>query len=141
MTSERLAFAHLQNLSATEVRSVDRFPNTVSTVRSAHDELTTKIRRLAIAAVVLLTFLNAADTVTTRLLLTHAPRGAVEANPLAGLLLASGSLLLVKFVIIAALGVAVLWDRPRLGLTVGLWAACGLYTTAVLSNILILRLV
>jgi len=99
------------------------------------------VRRLAIVGVVLLAFLNSADVVTTRLLLTHAAAGAVEANPVAKALLASGSLLWVKLAIIAALGIAALRDRPKLGLLVGIWFTAGLYGAAVLSNILLLRMV
>jgi hypothetical protein len=99
------------------------------------------VRRLAIVGVVLLALLNSADVVTTRLLLTHAAAGAVEANPVAKALLASGSLLWVKLGIIALLGIAALRDRPKLGLLVGIWFTAGLYGAAVLSNILLLRMV
>ncbi len=100
-----------------------------------------RIKHLTIVGVVALALLNAADAVTTHLFLLHAPAGGLEANPLAGLLLASGSLLLVKMAIVAALGIAVLWDRPRLGLLVGTWTVSGLYLAAVISNILLLRMV
>lgn len=99
-----------------------------------------RVRQLTVLAVVALAVLNATDTVTTHWLLSHAPAGAVEANPLAKVLLANGSLLAVKMVLIAALGVAVLRDRPKLGLLAGTWLACGLYLAAVLSNVLILRM-
>lgn len=99
-----------------------------------------RVRQLTVVGIVALAVLNGADTVTTRWLLTHAPAGAVEANPLAKILLASGSLLAVKLAVIAALGVAVLRDRPKLGLLAGTWLASGLYLAAVLSNILILRM-
>ena len=132
MTSLRLALPVRISQIAGSSRWGDR--------TAVNTNLERNIRRIAVAAVIILAFLNAADTVTTKLLLEHAPAGAIEANPLAGLLLANGSLLLVKFAIIAALGVAVLWDRPRLGLTVGLSGACGLYFAAVTSNILLLRM-
>ena len=56
------------------------------------------------------------------------------------MLIADGSLLAVKMAVIALLGVAVLRDRPKLGLLVGTWLASGLYLAAVVSNVLILRM-
>lgn len=104
------------------------------------DAVGRRVKALAVVGIALLALLQGADTVTTRLVLQHTPAGAVEANPLAGLLLASGNLLVVKLAIVALLGMAVLKDRPKLGLTVGIWLACGLYVAAVLSNILVLRM-
>ena len=100
-----------------------------------------RIRQSTIAGVVILALLNVLDAVTTHLLVTHAAAGAVEANPLAGALLANGSLLYVKLAIVAVLGLAALKDRPRLGFLVGTWLVTGLYAAAVLSNLLLLRLV
>ncbi len=99
-----------------------------------------RVRQLTLVGVVALAVLNAADAVTTHLVLAHASAGAVEANPLAKVLIADGSLLAVKMAVIALLGVAVLRDRPKLGLLVGTWLASGLYLAAVVSNVLILRM-
>lgn len=105
-------------------------------------EAGTRIKRTAIAGIVALAFLNAADAVTTHLVLNATPAGAKEANPLAQILISGGTprLLLTKMAIIALLGTSILRRRPRLGITVGVWLACGLYVAAVLSNILILRM-
>jgi len=105
------------------------------------DSVLRRVRQLTVVGVLVLALLNGADAVTTRLLLLHAPAGAIEANPLAGVLLAGGALLYVKLAIVAALGVAALRDRPRLGLLIATWLVGGLYTAAVLSNILLLRMV
>lgn len=101
-----------------------------------------RLKQVAMAGIVILALLNAADAVTTNLVLRGLPAGATEANPLANVLLAGGTprLLLAKMVIIALLGMSILRRRPRLGITIGVWLACGLYVTAVLSNILILRM-
>lgn len=107
---------------------------------SSSEAVGRRVRQLTVAGVVALAVLNAADTVTTHLVLAHASAGAVEANPLAKVLLANGSLLAVKMTVIAILGVAVLRDRPKLGLLAGSWLTAGLYLAAVLSNVLILRM-
>lgn len=101
-----------------------------------------RLKRTAVGGIVLLALLNAADAVTTKLVLGATPSGATEANPLAQLLLSGGTprLLLTKMAIIALLGMSILRHRPRLGITIGVWLACGLYVAAVLSNILILRM-
>jgi hypothetical protein len=93
---------------------------------------------MTVAALALLVVLSGADVATTHLLLA---RGAVEANPLAGLLIAKSALLWAKLGIIAVLGVFVLQGRPRIGVMAGAWLVCGLYAAAVLSNILILRMI
>ncbi|HZU73205.1 MAG TPA: DUF5658 family protein [Acidimicrobiales bacterium] len=85
----------------------------------------------------LLTALNAADYVTTRMLLA---RSGSEANPLAGALLGDGRLLWVKMGLLALFGIMVLGLRARLGILALAWFAAGLYATAVLSNVLLLRL-
>jgi hypothetical protein len=85
-----------------------------------------------------LVVLNGADVVTTHLLLSH---GAVEANPLSSVLLASASLLWVKLAILGALGVMVIRHRPRFGVMAFVFVALGMYATAVLSNLLILNIV
>jgi hypothetical protein len=102
----------------------------------------TRLKRTAVGGVVLLALLNAADAVTTHLVLAATPVGATEANPLAQILISGGTprLLLTKMAIIALLGMSILRRRPRLGITVGVWLTCGLYVAAVLSNILILRM-
>ncbi|HUY06460.1 MAG TPA: DUF5658 family protein [Acidimicrobiales bacterium] len=99
-----------------------------------------RIRQMTIAGVIVLAVLNGADAVTTRLVLNHATSGAVEANPLAGILLAAGTLLYVKLTIVAVLGLAALWDRPRLGFLIGIWLVTGMYAAAVLSNVMLLRM-
>lgn len=85
-----------------------------------------------------LVVLNGADVVTTRVLIAHR---AVEANPLSSLLLASQSLLWVKLAILGLFGWKVLGSRPRLGVMVAACFAAGIYATAVISNLLVLRIV
>lgn len=98
------------------------------------------IKRFTVVGVVLLAVLNAADAVTTKLILAKVPVGAQEANPIAQLLLSGRRLLFVKLAIVALLGMAVLRDRPRLGLLIGVSVVVGFYATAVVSNVLILRM-
>lgn len=100
-----------------------------------------RLKHTAVIGIVILAVLNAADAVTTNLVLRSLPAGATEANPLANVLLAGGTprLLLAKMVIIALLGISILRHRPRLGITIGVWLVCGFYMTAVVSNVLILR--
>ncbi|HUZ44935.1 MAG TPA: DUF5658 family protein [Acidimicrobiales bacterium] len=100
---------------------------------------TRRIRSLTLAAIALLTVLNLADVATTHLLLDH--KVAMEANPLAGILLGNGLILWAKLVFIGALGLSVLRrERPRVGVMVAAWSGVGLYAAAVLSNLFILRL-
>jgi len=98
-----------------------------------------RIRQMTVAGIIVLAVLNGADAVMTRVLLNHTAKGVVEVNPLAGVLVADGTLLYVKLAIVATLGVAALWDRPRLGFLIGVWLVVGLYSAAVLSNTLLLR--
>lgn len=102
--------------------------------------LSDPVRRLSVAGVGLLAVLNGADAVTTRMVLDRTPPGVTEANPLAGVLLATGSLLAVKLAVVAVLGVVVLRSRPRLGVAVTAWAAAGMYLAVVISNLLIWRM-
>jgi hypothetical protein len=97
-----------------------------------------RLRLITLFGVGGLVVLNGADVVTTHLLLSH---GAVEANPLSSVLLASASLLWVKLAILGALGVMVIRHRPRFGVTAFVFVALGMYATAVLSNLLILNIV
>lgn len=99
-----------------------------------------RVKVLTFVGVLALAVLNLGDAYTTHLLLQHTPAGAREANPLAGVLISNGSLLYVKMAIVALLGVATVRDRPRLGLLIGMWLATGLYVAAVLSNLLLLRM-
>lgn len=99
-----------------------------------------RVKVLTFVGVLALAVLNLGDAYTTHLVLQHTPAGAREANPLAGVLIASGSLLYVKMAIVLLLGVATIRDRPRLGLLIGMWLATGLYVAAVLSNVLLLRM-
>ena len=100
----------------------------------AMDEHVRKVTLFAIGALVVF---NVADVVTTHMLLVH---GAVEANPLSSLLLASRSLLWVKLGLLAVLGFKVVYSRPRLGVMGVACFAAGIYATAVLSNLLVLHL-
>ncbi len=97
-----------------------------------------RLRLVTLVGVGGLIVLNGADVVTTHLLLAH---GAVEANPLSSVLLASASLLWVKLVILGALGVMVIRHIPRFGVIAVVFVTLGMYATAVLSNLLILNLV
>ena len=96
------------------------------------------IRTLTILAICLLAVLNAADYITTRLLVEHK---AVELNPLAAALLGRGGLLWTKFAIITAVGIIATRARPKIGALLIAWVAVGVYATAVLSNLLSLRIV
>jgi hypothetical protein len=60
------------------------------------------------------------------MLLVH---GAVEANPLSSILLASQSLLWVKLGLLAVLGFKVVYSRPRLGVMGVACFAAGIYAT------------
>ena len=97
-----------------------------------------RLRLITLIGIGGLVVLNGADVVTTHLLLAH---GAVEANPLSSVLLASASLLWVKLAILGALGVMVIRHRPRFGVMAAVLVALGMYATAVLSNLLILNIV
>lgn len=97
-----------------------------------------RVRSVTLVAVLALAVLNVADVLTTRLILAH---GAVEADPLSALLLQGGALLWAKVLILAALFVAVLTRRPRVGVMALACGAAGMYATAVVSNLLILRMV
>ena len=46
----------------------------------------------------------------------------------------------MKLSIVALLGIAAARDRPKLGFMIGAWFVAGLYAAAVLSNLLILRM-
>jgi hypothetical protein len=99
----------------------------------------TRVRQLTLAAFVVLAALNVADVLTTRMVLAH--HVASEANPLAGALLGNGTILWVKLFCVLALALSTLKrSRPRVGMLLGAWVAVGLYAAAVLSNVLILRL-
>ena len=97
-----------------------------------------RLRLITLLGIGGLVVLNGADVVTTHLLLAH---GAVEANPLSSVLLASASLLWVKLAILGALGVMVIRHRPRFGVMAVVFVTLGMYATAVLSNLLILNIV
>jgi len=97
-----------------------------------------RLRLVTLLGIGGLVVLNGADVVTTHLLLAH---GAVEANPLSSVLLASASLLWVKLAILGALGVMVIRHRPRFGVMAVVFVTLGMYATAVLSNLLILNIV
>jgi hypothetical protein len=97
-----------------------------------------RLRVITLIGVGALIVLNGADVVTTHLLLVH---GAQEANPLSSVLPASASLLWVKLAILGALGVMVIRHRPRFGVMAAVFVTLGMYATAVLSNLLVLRLV
>lgn len=112
-------------------------PPEVATRPYLTGRIAVRVRRVTLGAVVALVFLNAADVVTTRMLLAHS---AVEANPLSALLLASQSLLWAKLLLLALLGVKVIRSRPRLGVMAIASFAAGIYATAVISNLLVLHL-
>jgi hypothetical protein len=98
-----------------------------------------RVRQLTLGAFVLLAALNVADVLTTRMLLSH--QAASEANPLAAVLLGNGTIMWVKLFCVLALGLSTLKrSRPRVGMLLGAWTAVGVYAAAVLSNVLILRL-
>ena len=96
-----------------------------------------RIRLWTIFAISLLALLNGADYVTTQILLG---RKAVEGNPLAGVLLSRGGLLWTKLALIGVIGILAIRSRPKLGALLIAWAAVGVYVTAVLSNLLSLRM-
>lgn len=97
-----------------------------------------RIRQLTLAAFVVLAVLNVTDVVTTHMVLAH--REATEANPLAAVLLGNGTILWAKMFCVLALALSTFKrSRPRVGMLLGSWMAVGLYAAAVLSNLLILR--
>lgn len=97
-----------------------------------------RVRTTTFVALGALAVLNGLDVVTTHVILTH---GAVESDPLSAILLASKALLWVKLGIIALLGLKVAHSRPHLGVMAAACFAAGIYAAAVLSNVLIMRLV
>ena len=98
-----------------------------------------RVRQLTLGAFVVLAALNVADVVTTRMVLAH--HVASEANPLAAVLLGNGTIMWVKLFCVLALALSTLKRaRPRVGMLLGAWTAVGVYAAAVLSNLLILRL-
>ncbi len=96
------------------------------------------IRRLTLLGIAAVGLLNIADDITTHLLLSHR---AVEANPLASVLLSSGSLLWVKLTVVVLAALVALRIPPKVGVLLLAWFVAGVYAAAVLSNALILRLV
>lgn len=91
-------------------------------------------RRTAVTAVAALAVLNLVDVVLTRLALG---RGAVEANPLARVLLSGGRVELLKLALICVLWARAERRRPTLQFTVACWAAAGAYAMVVLSNLFV----
>ena len=96
-----------------------------------------RARLLTVVAICALALLNGADVVTTQALQAH--RG-VEVNPLSALLLASQSLLWVKMGILGVFAWKVLRRPPKLGVVAAVCFAAGIYATAVMSNLLVLRM-
>ena len=98
----------------------------------------TRVRQLTLTAFVVLGLLNVGDVVTTHMVLSH--HGASEANPLAAVLLGNGTIMWTKMFCVLALGLSTLKrTRPRVGMLLGAWTAVGVYAAALLSNVLILR--
>ena len=95
------------------------------------------VRRLTLVAIAVVGLLNVADVVTTHLVLS---RSGVEANPLAGALLSGGTLLWVKLALVALAALVAVRIPPKLGVLLLAWFAAGVYATAVVSNLLIIRL-
>ena len=95
------------------------------------------LRRSTLIAVVSLFLLQIADVVTTKLLLAH---HAIEANPLSALLLTNNTLGFVKLALVPLLGIRVIRKPGNFGVSCAVWFATGIYATAVLSNILLLRM-
>ena len=97
------------------------------------------VRQLTLSAFVILAVLNVADVLTTRMVLAH--QAASEANPLAAVLLGNGTIMWVKLFCVLALALSTIRrSRPRIGMLLGAWTGVGVYAAAVLSNVLILRL-
>jgi hypothetical protein len=96
------------------------------------------VRRFSIVGVYLLIVLAGLDVLTTHWILA---RGATEADPLSALLIQRGALLVAKLTLLGAFGALVIARRPRLHLMAATWLAVGIYSTAVISNLLIFRMV
>jgi hypothetical protein len=95
-----------------------------------------EIRRISIGAVYATIVLNGMDVVSTHFLLQH---GGTELNPLSALMLQDNILLPVKLGMLLAFGVSVIYHRGRLSVMAVTCGLAGLYATAVLSNVLLLR--
>ncbi len=115
--------------------SIDASPVTESST-AVSDVAASRIRIVTLVALGALAMLNIADVATTHMLLAHR---AIEANPLAQLLLSSQNILWVKLCIVALLIARVARSRGRLGTMAATCFAAGIYATAVLSNLLVLH--
>jgi hypothetical protein len=112
----------------------DTIPDTTmagTTVPPARGGAADELRTAGLTALVLLTMLNIADVVITRLLLA---RGGVELNPLADWLLASNAELVAKLAIVIALVAHFVRHGPRLPVVCLMWLVCGVYVCVVMID-------
>lgn len=94
------------------------------------------LRRVSLAGLGLIALLNCGDVVTTRVLLA---RGAVESNPLAGLLLGGYRVEVLKFGLLVLLAMRFRRTEPSVGRVAASWFVAGFYFLTIVSNLLILR--
>ncbi|MHB8465560.1 MAG: DUF5658 family protein [Acidimicrobiales bacterium] len=94
-----------------------------------------RLRVATAVAVAAVAVFNLLDIVTTRTLLA---RGAIESNPLAGLLLQGGGVEIAKLALVAGLAWRVARRRPSVAFAAAVWFVAGFYFLTVVSNLLIL---
>lgn len=90
-----------------------------------------ELRRAGLTALALLTVLNIADVVITRLLIA---RGGIELNPVADRLLASNLELVAKLAIVVVLTLHFVRRGPRLSVICFMWLVAGVYVCVVIIN-------
>jgi hypothetical protein len=88
-------------------------------------------QRWRVAGVLVLVVLNALDLVTTDMFLDA---GLAEGNPLADVLLQTGTAAPAKAALLLALAYLVWRRRPRIGTTCAMWAVVGIYFAVVSIN-------
>jgi len=93
-------------------------------------------RNARLIGVALLVVLNVADLVSTDAFLDA---GVEEGNPVGAFLLSRGWAGWAKAILLLVLGWRVAKSPPRVGTTCALWFVAGVYTMAVLFNVLVLR--
>jgi hypothetical protein len=98
---------------------------------ATHDEQSAELRRATITGLVVLAALNIADVVLTGALID---RGGVELNPIADAMIASGTTLVAKLLIIALLGAHILRRGPQVITLCLLWLVTGIYAAVVILN-------
>jgi hypothetical protein len=113
------------------VMAVPASLDAVSAARSSTVGADDLHRRWRVAGVFLLVVLNALDLITTDRFLDA---GLAEGNPVADVLIQSGTAAPAKAAILLALAYSV-WRRPpRIGTTCAMWGVVGIYFAVVSIN-------